>query len=534
MSQQLDVPLRLASVPLFDGLSPGDLRLLAAGMVVLPTPSGETVLAQGELSDNLFVISAGSVEVSVRTGSASSVVVARLGPGEFFGEISLLSSQACTASVVTREPTTLLRLGRADYLAYLAQRTELRDRLLDSSSRRAGGTLQEVTRAVGESPAPFDQLLRRLIDHEIDAMRAAEIRGDPVAFDEVVQFYGSTRFLYPAKLGMLEPRFAAVRETWERLIAANNDVFKILLLRRVVGAELVVKNSICAFRFAPDAWQVQHLVSAERHEYSATLASVIGIIDWVENATTAQCIRLSYRPDNPGTARLFDSVAEALPTHMHLRTVCDYYLTDLSDTASASSGGTDPDPYEVRIAAPQDLAAVGALYAARHPSLPRWLSAEDPAVADLDRAYAGRGLRRTRSILVARKGAQILGTIACWSASEGINFSFLENSIEDMYLDETLRPPEAVSVVRALLLAAARLYREQGRSYVVALLDSQHRDLVDAAGVLAASDKQYALLAVGRTETGFATSRTIIEGYYSSLLQVQVQVQGSAGQGAQR
>ena len=341
-----------------------------------------------------------------------------------------------------------------------------------------------------------------------------------------MQFYGSTRFLYPAKLGVLEARFGAVRETWARLIAANGDLFKILMLRRVIGEGLEVKNSICAFEFAPGTWQVQHLVSADRHEYSGTLASVIGIIDWIENTASARCIRLSYRPDNPGTARLFDAVARSLPLRASLRTVSDYYVAKLGTTPDSALPHSADRDITVRGAEPGDQTALRALYARTHPALPEWLSVADPPLHGLDARYRTYGLHRSRQLLVALHHGQIAGTVACWFGSEGINFSFLENTIEDLYIDESLPFSEQARLVALLLQTAVHHYQTRKRTIAVGLLETRHRTLIQTSGILPAPEKQYALLTVGRTENGFGTSRNIIEGHYSELLRSQASAEG--------
>jgi CRP/FNR family cyclic AMP-dependent transcriptional regulator len=57
----------------------------------------------------MFIVSAGRVRV-VRDGST----LARLGPGEFFGELSVLDGAPRNASVVADEPTTCLALATWD------------------------------------------------------------------------------------------------------------------------------------------------------------------------------------------------------------------------------------------------------------------------------------------------------------------------------------------------------------------------------------------------------------------------------------
>jgi hypothetical protein len=356
-------------------------------------------------------------------------------------------------------------------------------------------------------------LLHRLVDQEIDTMRAAEVRGDAVTFDEVVGFYGATRFLYPAKLGALESRFEAVRKTWEQLIAANNDVFKIFMLRRVVDGQMAVKNSICAFEYAPGTWQVQHLVSSERHELTGTLAALIGMTDWLDNRPGIKAIRLSYRPTNPGTNRLFHGLAEVLPNARSLEKVSNYFVAQCGDHHGGPPAAAE---VEVRLAQSADTDDVRALYRREHPELPEWLGLHDLQLTTLDARYVKRGLNRSRAILVASRAGQICGSVICWWASEGVNFSFLENAIEDLVIDQTLPPALRAAIARDLLGAAENHYRSRGRRYLVALINDDMADLVAASAVLPPPEKQYAVLTLDAKEV--AATRVHFESYYTQML----------------
>ncbi len=506
---------RLAGMPLFDGLDAGELDFLAVTMDEVEVRAGTPVVRQGQLSPGLFVVVSGTACVRSEDAFGRGVTVAELRPGDVFGEMSLLHGEACVATVTAGSDLLLLRLGRDPYLRFMHDHGSLRDRLEETSSRRASQTLAAITRPVAPATDRFDLLLRRLIEREIDGMRAADVRGERAGFDEIMDFYASTRFLYPEKMGFLAANVEAVRETWARLAAADGAIFKMLMLRRVRDGQLVVKNSICAFEHSPGTWQVQHLVSSERHEYSGTLASVLGIIDWLGATGRARCIRLSYRPDNPGTAPLFDGVAGRLPPPTRLVSTCDYYLAPVRDRMESHDSARD---VEVRPVRPDETAAVADLYAQRHPLLADWLSVADPAVPDLGARYRSAGLERERTVLVALVGGAIVGTISCWWSSEGINFSFLENAVEELHVGESLDPGRQVLVIARLLEAAVETYRSRRRPYVIALLDVQHRDLVTAAGVLPPSTKQYSVLSVDCTESAFAQPKAVIESYYSRLL----------------
>jgi len=93
----------LRSVPLFSGLETEDLKEIAdIGREVAFEP-GKTIVKQGEPGIGFLLILEGKAEVK-RKGKA----VATLGPGDFFGEMSVIDDKPRSADVVAIEPTKCL------------------------------------------------------------------------------------------------------------------------------------------------------------------------------------------------------------------------------------------------------------------------------------------------------------------------------------------------------------------------------------------------------------------------------------------
>jgi CRP-like cAMP-binding protein len=72
---------------------------------------GETVFDEGDSGDNLYIIQSGEVELS-RTGESGQRVVARLGAGDFFGELGVVLGKPCTTRAVAVSRTRVLELDR--------------------------------------------------------------------------------------------------------------------------------------------------------------------------------------------------------------------------------------------------------------------------------------------------------------------------------------------------------------------------------------------------------------------------------------
>lgn len=85
---------------------------LGAGSVHQRTlEPGETVFEEGDSGDRLYVIQAGEIELS-RTGEAGQRAVARLGAGDFFGELGVVLGKPCTTRAVAVSRTRVLELDR--------------------------------------------------------------------------------------------------------------------------------------------------------------------------------------------------------------------------------------------------------------------------------------------------------------------------------------------------------------------------------------------------------------------------------------
>lgn len=104
----------LKHVGLFGAVSDEMLQFLANKLTVLVTKSGDVVFREGDPARDLFVVMSGEMEVQKRSHSGVDARVALLGPGDWFGEMSILDVQPRSATVRVLAPSRLLRIGAAD------------------------------------------------------------------------------------------------------------------------------------------------------------------------------------------------------------------------------------------------------------------------------------------------------------------------------------------------------------------------------------------------------------------------------------
>ena len=97
----------LKTIYLFRDASPDDLAAIAAIAEEKSYMLGETIYSSGDISDALFVIEMGTVDVTLK---GKDIAVASVGSGQALGEMAFFERSQRLASAVTRESTKALRV----------------------------------------------------------------------------------------------------------------------------------------------------------------------------------------------------------------------------------------------------------------------------------------------------------------------------------------------------------------------------------------------------------------------------------------
>ncbi len=128
----------LSAARLFDGVDADGMDRIAAVAVEVEFPADHAIARQGEIGSGFFVIVEGGARV-IRDGRT----VATLGPGDFFGELSVLDGQPRIAQVLADGPTTCLALATWDFEAVLLAEPRVSLAIL----RGLAGRLRDLTAA---------------------------------------------------------------------------------------------------------------------------------------------------------------------------------------------------------------------------------------------------------------------------------------------------------------------------------------------------------------------------------------------------
>jgi len=106
----------LSAARLFDGVDAAGMDRIAAVAVEVDFPADHVIARQGEIGTGFFIVVSGGARV-VRGGET----ITTLGPGDFFGELSVLDGKPRNAQVIAVGPTTCLALASWDFEAVLLE-----------------------------------------------------------------------------------------------------------------------------------------------------------------------------------------------------------------------------------------------------------------------------------------------------------------------------------------------------------------------------------------------------------------------------
>jgi CRP-like cAMP-binding protein len=112
-----DLKASLVATPFFGGLSHASLDVLISLLVERRFDVGATVVAEGEPGRSMYIAQSGELAVS-KQGKAGPVRITGLGPGDFFGEMTLIEMQNRSATVVAETAAVLYELTARNLYTY--------------------------------------------------------------------------------------------------------------------------------------------------------------------------------------------------------------------------------------------------------------------------------------------------------------------------------------------------------------------------------------------------------------------------------
>ncbi len=125
----------LQIVPFFAELSAEHAGELSKSLVPRRFGPGQVIFHLGDPGGLLYLISRGKVKISHATPEGQEVVLAILGPGDFFGELALLDDAPRSATAEALEATETWTLHREEFINYLTDNTDFALHVLQTLAR---------------------------------------------------------------------------------------------------------------------------------------------------------------------------------------------------------------------------------------------------------------------------------------------------------------------------------------------------------------------------------------------------------------
>ncbi|MBI1295234.1 cyclic nucleotide-binding domain-containing protein [bacterium] len=113
-ADQTQAVIRLAQTPIFATMGAQNLHAIAQRLVLQHVPGGEMIYQAGGSGDALYLVDEGEVELSTETATGVIQEVDRIGPGRYFGEMSLLTGRNRVNDATAVHDTNLWVLYKAD------------------------------------------------------------------------------------------------------------------------------------------------------------------------------------------------------------------------------------------------------------------------------------------------------------------------------------------------------------------------------------------------------------------------------------
>lgn len=124
----------LRAVPVFESFEDHDLLALVGASANLCWPEGSAVFERGSESEALYIVLSGRVRIA-----EDGRDVAEIGPGQFFGELSLLMHTSHTKTAMALEDSELMVLPKVSFQSLLAGNAEVAAHFRRTAEERLAG-----------------------------------------------------------------------------------------------------------------------------------------------------------------------------------------------------------------------------------------------------------------------------------------------------------------------------------------------------------------------------------------------------------
>jgi CRP/FNR family cyclic AMP-dependent transcriptional regulator len=170
----------LAGIPLFAFMDQEEIKGIFGIMASATYAPGQVIMQEGELGEDFYILVQGTVQTIIRDVDGNELMVDEIGPGGFFGELSMLTGAPRAAEVKAVDAVHTLALDRDEFYTFLMQHPH---------------AAIDVLKVLGMRLHRTDRMLRRSVSRNVNTIDEARMTFGQRIADTVAAFMGSWRFI---------------------------------------------------------------------------------------------------------------------------------------------------------------------------------------------------------------------------------------------------------------------------------------------------------------------------------------------------
>ena len=172
--------IELRDVPLFSEMDEQEVADIRAIMQEMKFRAGQVIIRESEMGDLFYVITEGHAEILIRDADGAELILHEAGPGDFFGELSMLTNEPRSARIRAVDAVTTLALERDDFFEFL---------------RTHPHAAIDVMVELGGRLRDNDSILRRMVSRNVNEVEEEQLTVGQRVADKVADTIGSWPFI---------------------------------------------------------------------------------------------------------------------------------------------------------------------------------------------------------------------------------------------------------------------------------------------------------------------------------------------------
>jgi len=172
--------IELREIPLFSEMDEQEVADIRAIMQEMKFRPGQVIIREGEMGDLFYVITEGHAEILIRDADGAELILHEAGPGDFFGELSMLTNEPRSARIRAVDSVTTLALERDDFFEFF---------------RTHPHAAIDVMVELGGRLRDNDAILRRMVSRNVNEVEEEQLTVGQRIADKVADTIGSWPFI---------------------------------------------------------------------------------------------------------------------------------------------------------------------------------------------------------------------------------------------------------------------------------------------------------------------------------------------------